>query len=450
MAADQEELTDLVARVAGQAADGEEVEAYASRGRSTTVRVHGGEVESLTQAAASGIGIRVVTGGRQGFAWAGSLDPDVVATTLAEARDNAAFAEVDEFAGLAAPDGVPVPVLDLHRPDVVALPTASKVDFALDLERAVRAGDPRIRGVRTSAYGDSIGEAAVATSTGIAAWGEGTICNLSVMALASDGDETQVGYGVSIGRAIADLDVDEAAAEAVDKATRMLGARKAPSGRVTVVLEPRVAASILGIVGGTLNGEAVLKGRSLFADRLGEQVAAPWFTLVDDPTEPSSLGAARPDGEGLAGRRNPLIDGGVLQCFLHNTWSGRRSGAASTGSAVRGYRSTPGVGAHALGITPGTLGFEALLAEVGDGLLVQSVTGLHSGVNPVSGDVSIGAEGLMIRGGATAEPVREVTIASTLPRMLLDVAAVGSDLEWTPGGTGAASLAIANITLSGS
>ena len=158
------ELAHLVARVAAQAAPGEQVEAYASRGRSTSVRVHGGEVESLTQAESAGIGIRVVVDGRQGFAWAGSLDEDVVAGTLAEARDNAAFAEVDEFVGLAVPDGVTPVELDVYRHDVAALPTADKVDYAIRLERAVRDGDARIRGVRTSAYGDSSGESAVATS----------------------------------------------------------------------------------------------------------------------------------------------------------------------------------------------------------------------------------------------------------------------------------------------
>ncbi len=173
------------------------------------------------------------------------------------------------------------------------------------------------------------------------------------------------------------------------------------------------------------------------------------LTLVDDPTDARSLGAGSWDGEGLACRRNVLLEGGVLRGFLHNSWSGRKAGAASTASAVRGYGSTPGVGAVALSLAPGTLDCEALYASVGDGVLVQEVSGLHSGVNAVSGDVSVGAEGRVIRGGALAEPFREATIASTLQRMLLDVVAVGADLEWRPSGTGTPSLAIADVTLSG-
>ena len=216
-----------------------------------------------------------------------------------------------------------------------------------------------------------------------------------------------------------------------------------------MVLEPRLAATLLGILAGTLSGERVVKGRSPFADRVGEQIASPLLHLVDDPTDPRSLGADDHDGEGLACRRTALVDDGVLRGFLHDTWSARRSGTTSTASAVRGYRSPPGVGHQALALRPGATPAGDLLSGVDDGLLVQSLSGLHSGVNPVSGDVSVGAEGLRIRGGALAEPVREVTLASTLQKLLLGVEAVGDDLEWQPGGTGACTLVIGDVRLSG-
>jgi PmbA protein len=184
---------------------------------------------------------------------------------------------------------------------------------------------------------------------------------------------------------------------------------------------------------------------------VGEAVAAPVFTLVDDPTNPAAFTATQVDAEGLATRRNALFDVGVLQGFVQNTTTGRRSGTASTGSAVRaGFKSTPGVGCRALALRPGTQTQEELIRAVGDGLLVQSVTGLHSGVNPVSGDFSTGAEGLMIRGGTAGAPVREFTIASTLQRMLQDVTAVGADLEWLPMSAAGVSLVIGDVTLSGS
>ena len=124
---------------------------------------------------------------------------------------------------------------------------------------------------------------------------------------------------------------------------------------------------------------------------------------------------------------------GVMQGFLHNVYTGRRSGAGTTASATRGISSTPGVGVRALRLEPGTKSPEEIMRSAGEALFVQSVSGLHSGTNPISGDFSVGAEGLMVRDGAFAEPVREITVASTLQRMLLDITEVGSDLTFLPG-----------------
>lgn len=446
----EDELVELAAKVAAEARGDEQVEAFAGSSTSTSVKVHGGEVESLTQATTAGIGVRVVQGGRQGFAYAGSLDPAVIADVVADARDNAAYAEPEDWVGLAEPDGVVPPDVDLWRDSLAAMPAERKVDLALGLERAVKARDPRITGVRVAQWADGSGAGAVVTSTGISVTGRSTVCHLSVQSLASDGGETTTGYGVSVGREPDDVDVDEAADDAAERTTRMLGAVQPTSGTVTLVLDPRMAATLLGVIAGTLNGESVLKGTSPFADRVGDQIASPLLTLVDDPTDPRSLGADRHDGEGLATRRIPLIEGGVLQGFLHNTMTGRRAGVPSTASAVRGFRSTPGVGAQALQVTPGAGSLDELVAGVDHGVLVQSMSGLHSGVNPVSGDFSVGIEGLMLRDGDRAEPIREATAASTLQRLLLDISAVGGEVEWTPGGTGAVALVIPGVTLSGS
>jgi PmbA protein len=443
-------LLELATRVAGRARDGEQVEAYVGRGRETDIRVYEGEVESLSSAESGGIGIRVVSGHRQGFAYAGSLDEDVIAETLEEARDNAGFASPDEWVGLARPDGVAPADLDLWRDDLAAYPTDVKVTRALELERAVRDGDPRIRAVESAEWGDAAVESAVATSTGIRASSRRTACYLSAYAIAGEGADTQTGSGYSVGRSPADLDLDKAASDAVRRATRLLGAVKPRSAHLTVVFEPEITATLLSVIGGTLDGESVLKGRSLFADRIGEQVSVPGLTLVDDPTDPEAYSAGRFDAEGLATRRNVLIDGGVLRTFLYNTYSATRAGTTSTASAVRaGFKSAPGTGARALKVVPGAQSPEEILAQVGDGLLVQSVSGVHSGVNPISGDFSVGAEGVLIRGGELAGPVREFTIASTIQRMLSGIVAIGNDLERLPSSAAGLTLAIADISMSG-
>jgi PmbA protein len=444
------ELLALAASVAERAQPGEQVEAYVGRSSYTTVRTHAAAVESFTSASTAGVGIRVVRDHRQGFAWAGSLDPDVVAETLADARDNAAFAEPDPWVGLAEPDGVPPVPFDAFDPAVAAMSADRKIELTLTLEQMVRAGDPRITGVRVASFSDSSGHMAVASSTGIVGSGRGAWCSLGVLALASDGDETYTGNGSTVGFSPVELDLAEAAGDAVLRATRLFGARPVPSQRLAVVLEPRLAASVVGLLGSTLTGERVLKGRSPFADRVGDAIASPLLTLVDDPTDHQSFGAETFDGEGLACRRNVLVADGVLQGFLYDSASGRRAGLPSTGSAVRGITSTPTVGCQALGVHPGEGSLEDLIGSVDTGILVQSMTGWHSGVNAVSGDFSVGVEGLMIRGGQLAEPVREVTVASTLQRMLRDIVAVGGEIEWLPGGTGCPALVIGDLSLGGS
>jgi PmbA protein len=261
---------------------------------------------------------------------------------------------------------------------------------------------------------------------------------------------THAGFGFTVGRSPAAFDPERAAREAAERATRLLGATKPSTGKVTVVLDPYVSAQLLGIIGATLNGEAVLKGRSIFAGRIGEEVAASRVTLVDDPTNPLAYTASEIDGEGLATRRNLLIEDGVLQKFVQSSYSARRSGAAPTGNAVRpGFKAPPGCGCLALSLVPGTRSQAELVADIDDGVLIQMVQGLHSGVNLVSGDFSTGASGLMIRSGQLAEPVREFTIASTLQKMLKDVVEVGGDLEWLPMGAAGVSLVIRDVTMSG-
>lgn len=437
-------------RVVDRAAPGEAVEAILSWSRETEIRVYDGATEQFVASTSAGVGVRVVRDGRVGFAYAGSLDPAVIEEALDEARDNSQFATPDPFAGLATPDGLALPGIDLFDERLSAVSTAEKVALAVELERLVRSGDDRIVGLDGgSDYADQISHGAVVSTEGVRAGVAETGCTLSVYSLASDGEDTTVGFGMSMGRAPADLDVEATAADAVSRAVRLLGAEPISSRRLTVVFDPWVTAMFLGVVAETFSGDAVVKGRSPFTDRIGERVASSIVTLVDDPTDPAVWGSSVVDGEGLACRRNVLIDRGEVRGFLHDSRSGRAMGSVSTASAIRGYRSTPVAGPIAVALIPGSGSQTDVLAGVGTGLFVQDVSGLHSGVNPVSGDFSVGIEGAMISGGELAEPVREVTVASTFQRMLADTMAVGADVTHIPFEASGVTIAIADVTVSG-
>lgn len=442
------DLQQLADRIVAQAKPGEQIEAYVSRGGETSVRVYEGEVEHFVSAQSESVGIRVISQGRTGYAYAGTLDESVLHEVLAEARDNVAFGTPDEWAGLAEPDGVAVVPQELWNEELAAFPTARKIELAKELERLTLATDSRVR-VDDANYDDAYGETAFSTTTGIRTYGKENGCYVSVGTLADDGDETQTGFGFSVGRSPAQFDLARAAREAADRATRLLGATKPQSKRTTVVLDPYVTAQFLRVLSGSFSGENVQKGRSFFADRLGDTVANPLITLIDDPTNPLAYSATDIDGEGLAARRNVLIENGVLKMFLHSSYSARRGKTKSTGNAVRSG-GTPGVSCLAMQLVPGTKSQQELVADVDDGVLIQMVQGLHSGVNPISGDFSTGASGLLISNGQVGAPVREFTIASTLQKMLLDVVAVGGDVDWLPMSANGMTLVIRDVTLSGS
>lgn len=434
-----DDLQAIADAIVAEAMPGEQIAAQLVRSSETDIRVRNQEIEHFVSAQSQSVSVTVIVDGRTGSSSAGAFDEASWREVLAEARENASFGTPDEFAGLAEPDGVPVVEQQLWNDDLAAYPTEKKIELAKELERLTLAHDARLR-IDDVNYSDGSTEEASATTLGIRSSSRSNSCYATVSVLVDDDGETQTGWAYALGDNPAQFDLDAAAKKAAERATRLLGAVKPASRVTTVVLDPMVTAQFLGIIGSTLNGESVSKGRSIFADRIGEQVASPLVTLVDDPTDSRSYFAREVDGDGLAARRNVLIDNGVLQMFVHDAYSARRMATKSTGNAG---------GCVALRLTPGTKTQEELIAGIDEGVLIDSVQGLHSGVNPVSGDFSTGASGLMIRNGRTAEPVREFTIASTLQRMLLDVVEVGADVDWLPMRAAGVSLVITGVTMSG-
>lgn len=426
-------------------------EAYASRDTGREIRVHGGEVESLTAATQTGIGIRAWNGHRVGYAYGTDLTEAGVAALAGRAAEMAAVADEDEFASPPEPQEIEaLPGLD--SPSVAEWDAGRVAELALAVERTALAADPRVVGVETAVYADSTEQVAIASSTGIAASYESANCFAYLQALAEGEGGRETGLGFGLARGPEDLDPEAIGAEGAARAVAMIGAGKPASRSCPVVLDPTVAASFAGLIGGALGARAVQRGRSPFAGRLGEEVASTTFALHDDGRDPAGAASAPFDGEGVPRRRTALIEGGALQSYLYDTYTANREGTSSTGSAARsGYRSLPSVSASNLIVAAGDLSTAALLAEAGDGVFVTDVAGLHSGVNPVTGVFSVGASGRVIRDGALAEPIREFTIAGELVAMLRAVAAAGSETRWVPfgGSVQTPPLLVSELSISG-
>jgi PmbA protein len=430
-----------------------DAEAYAQHESGREVRVFGGAVESLTAATTQGVGVRVWIGTRAGYAFGTELSERAMndlaarAVTAAEVADEDEHAAAPQFAG-------DYPSLEGLRDESISSWGADRVvEFTLGVERAALKADPRVGAVETAVYADSDDAVAIQSSTGVKCAYEASSCYSFVQALAGSEGSKQTGLGFDMARSPESLEPEGIGAEGAERAAAMIGAAKPPSRSCPVVFDPTVAASFAGLIGGGLSADAVQRGRSPFAQLLGETVASEALVMHDDGLAAEGLAASPCDDEGIPRVRTALIEEGKLQTFLYDSYTARRGDVQRAGNATRaGYRSPPGVGTSNLTIATGELSTPELLETAGEGVYVTDVAGLHSGVNPVNGTFSVGASGRLIKGGELAEPVREFTIASDLVTMLKAVLQTGAEGRWVPFGGVVLTppLLVAEMTVSGS
>jgi PmbA protein len=424
---------------AALAAGAADAEAFVEDSVGREIRIFDGEVESLTEAGQRGLGVRCWIDHRVGYAYATELSDDGLRAIARDAVETARIADPDQFAEAPRADGAAAPpeIPGLHDPAVAGWKTEVKIELAKGIEHAARRADRRVVGVETVVYADEEQRVAIASSAGPAGHYEATSAYAYLQAIAEQEGDKQTGLGFGMGRSPQALDAEEIGREGAGRAVALLGAAKPGSRTCPVVLDPTVAASFVGFIGGTLCADAVQRGRSPFAGRLGESVASAALTLLDHATEPAGLNSAPFDAEGAPCGQTPLVEAGKLTAYLHDSYTARRQGEGTrtTANASRaGYRSPPSVSTSNLVITPGARNFEELLGEADDGVYVTDVAGLHSGVNPVSGTFSVGATGRLINGGQLVDPADEFTIASDLQAMLKAITAVGSEPRWVPFG----------------
>jgi PmbA protein len=413
-----------------------EAEIYVQDSGGVTIKVFGGEVEELRSSASRGVGVRVLDGGRLGYAYCSGLEPEEVRRTIRDAINNARYSTPDEHnrlpegaaEGLVSPEG-----LGMYQPETEEMPVEGKVELALRLEELARGQDPRIRAVESAAYSDSVYRVALANTGGFCGAYRGCDCHCYVAPIAGEGEGSQSGFSFAVGKRPSDLDLEGCAREAAGHALMLLGAESMPSRRTAVILDNLIAAEFLGVLAGALSAEAVLKGRSLLAGRLGESIGSDKLTLVDDALMPSGMATAPFDDEGVPSRRQEIVKDGVLRGYLHTVYTASRSGTASTGNARRGsYRERPRVSPSNFYLDPGERSREEILREVGEGVLVLQLVGVHAGANPISGEISVGALGMLLQGGEPHRPLREITIAGNLLELLKSLSMKGDDLRFLP------------------
>lgn len=413
--------------------------------------VLGGRIEKLQQSGTLGLGVRVIVDGAVGFCSGTDLTPEGIDDLARRAVALARFTTPDEANGVPDPAEAGADAtadLESFDPAAIELSPERKIEMALELERVALAADPRIQRTDGASVSSSGGAFAIANSRGLARAWEGTAVSAWVVALAGDRDGRQQSgvYGMTK-RHLADVaPMESIGREAAARALARLGARRVPTARVPVVMSPEIAASWISEMYEAFTGEAALKKSSWLTDKLGEAVASPLVTLVDDGTLVRGLGSSPYDCEGVRTRRNVLIDAGRCASFAYDHYHSRRTGRPLTGNGIRGFASTPGIGFHNLFVEPGTLSPEAILRSVDRGFWYDDSGSF--GFNSVTGDYSFQAQGWWIEKGEKAFPVEGVTVAGNSLEMLAAVAAVGNDLEFRSS-VACPTLLIREMTVSG-
>ena len=456
-AGNETDLKSLAAEVVARAvkAGATDVEAVVSEGDEFSVSVRMGEVETLQESGSRGMGLRVFVGQRSASASTSDLTPDGIAQLVSGAMALARVTEEDSFAGL--PDEADFGQLqdDLHLyfDDVYSLPAAERIDRARQAEAAALAFDSRITNSQGGSFDAATGRRVLANSRGFLGEYRTSYCGISAAPLAMDADGAmQRDYWSSSARRIADLESPESIGqEAARRALRRLGARRMPTQSVPIVFAPEVARSLIGHLFEAASGDSIWRSASFLAGQLGQAIAAPNLTLIDDhtmllPGGVGGFGTSPFDGDGLPTRRTVVMQDGVLQTYLLNTYTARKLKMRSTGNATRGLTGSPGIGAGNLYLVPGSDTPEALIASVSNGFYVTSLMGF--GANLVTGDYSRGASGLWIENGELTHAVEEVTIAGNLREMLLNITAVANDLIFR-GSVTAPTLRVDGMTVAG-
>ena len=432
-----------------------DAEAVAREGDEFSVNVRMGEVETLKESGSRGLGLRVFLGRRSGSASTSDLTVEGIRQLVEGALALARVTEEDPFAGLPETGefGAVQDNLHLYFDDVYSLGGAERIEWARRTEAAALAVDPRITNSDGGSFDAATGRKALANSRGFVGSYRTSYAGVAAAPLAKDADGRMQRDGWwSSARRLSDVDSPESVGqEAARRTVRRLGARRVATQSVPIIFAPETARTLIGSVFEAASGDAIWRGASFLAGKLGEAIAAPGLTIVDDntmllPTGVGGFGTSPFDDEGLPSQRTMVVENGVLRNYLLNTYTARKLGMRSTHNAARGLAGAPGVGCGNLFLVPGEISAEKIIGAVTAGLYVTSL--MAFGTNVVTGDYSRGATGLWIENGQLTHAVEEITIAGNLAEMLRNVTAIGNDLKFR-GSVASPTLRIDGMTIAG-
>jgi PmbA protein len=431
----------------------DEAEIYYEHAEKNDIEIYNGQVDSLEAATEKGIGVRVFVDDQMGFAYTSNFEAEALKEVIKEALFNAEVASEDEARKL--PEGeYEYKELDIYNFDLKETGIEEKIDLALKMEEEALNYNSKIKSVVSVNYGDYDTNIKIVNTKGLDEKYRTNGCYVYLNVIAADGENQQTGNALSYGRTLLELTPEETAREAAQNALKLLGGKQISSREAEVVFTPKIGSMFIYVLSRALTADAVQKGKSLFADKLEEQVASKQVNIIDDGTLEAGLAAAPFDDEGVPCSPTEIIKNGKLVNYLYDTYTANKGGVTSTGNGQRGgYGGVPDVAPTNFYLAPGDKTKEEIINGVDSGFYVHKVSGLVTGgANSISGEFSVGATGQWIENGEIKGPITEVTIAGELISFLQDIVEIGDDLTFNPmvGSFGSPTFKVKKLAISGS
>ncbi len=425
------------------------VEVYQHMSEEESIRVFGQKVDGLTIAQSGGIAIRGIYNGKMGYCFMEEDSDENIPLILQLIKENASALEVEDASKIfEGSESYP----ELHNTPNQLTETAmsAKIDFMKEVEAKLAASDPRIVQVMTTAMQTVTVDTAIMNSLGLDVSKKESYTVFYTMALASENGDNKNGMDFKVMHSLSDVNVDEFVEKIKDEVVGKLNAKQVKSGSYKVILKNSAMSDLLGALTGLFNGEMVYKGISKLANKLDTQIFDEKITILDDPLKKDGINSTSFDDEGVASYTKTIVENGVLKMFLHNQKSAAQMNTVSTGNGFKaGYAGQVSISPTNFYIVPSETSYDELLEKMGDGLVIDSLNGLHAGLNSITTDFSLQAAGYVVENGKVVRPVNLITVAGNFLEMMKDVEAIGSDLEDQLSSASAPSILFKSLSISG-
>ena len=440
-------MKDIESTVKKYIRPGFEYEVFRQRVKKLKIETSQEEIENLSSSEESGVGVRVLKDGRMGFAYTSNLEEEKIRDVVEKAM---------EMCELQTPDRGNVFNKELKISEVesvfdregLEVSLEEKVDMTLGLEKKAKEIDGRIKGVRKASLTEGLIEVEFSNSYGVKFGYEGTYYTSFIATLAQEGQDSSISWEFRGARRLSKLDLDDMVMDAVFKSISLLNPKPLQTKVMPVLFFRESFAMLLEAFSSMFLGNSLVKGKTLLKDRIGESVGSELLTLIDDGSMEEGFETTPYDAEGIGRRRNVVIERGVFKGFLHSLYTATLSDQEPTGNSQRGsYKNQPHSGVTNLYLEGGEGDIEDLISSEKEIFLVLDLMGLHT-VDPVSGEFSLGASGVLYRDGKPQHAVRGVTVAGNVLDLWNKIVAVGGDLKFY-GNVGSPSVLAKDITVGG-